>query len=79
MNEHFFLNFHMARSHIKMQRSGIESVILRAADMPQAVEMARAAAQPGDIVSLSPACASFDSYPNFEARGRHYKELVNAL
>ena len=54
-------------------------VILRAADMPQAVEMARAAAQPGDIVSLSPACASFDSYPNFEARGRHYKELVNAL
>ena len=50
-------------------------VILRAADMPQAVEMA----QPGDIVSLSPACASFDSYPNFEARGRHYKELVNAL
>ena len=54
-------------------------VILRAADMPQAVEMARAAAQPGDIVSLSPACASFDSYPNFEARGRHYKEQVNAL
>lgn len=53
--------------------------VLRAADMAQAVQMARAAARPGDIVSLSPACASFDSYPNFEARGRHYKELVNAL
>ena len=37
------------------------------------------AAKPGDIVSLSPACASFDCYPNFEARGRHYKDLVNAL
>ncbi len=54
-------------------------VILRAADMAEAVRMAKEAARPGDIVSLSPACASFDCYPNFEARGRHYKELVNAL
>lgn len=54
-------------------------VILRAAGMAEAVRMARDAAKPGDIVSLSPACASFDCYPNFEARGRHYKELVNAL
>lgn len=53
--------------------------ILRADGMAEAVRLAREAAQPGDIVSLSPACASFDSYPNFEARGRHYKELVNAL
>ncbi len=54
-------------------------VLLRAADMAKAVRLARDAARPGDIVSLSPACASFDCYPNFEARGRHYKELVNAL
>jgi UDP-N-acetylmuramoylalanine--D-glutamate ligase len=53
--------------------------IVRAQNMEQAVQAARAAAKPGDIVSLSPACASFDSYVNFEARGRHYKELVNAL
>lgn len=53
--------------------------ILRAADMAEAVRMARDAARPGDIVSLSPACASFDRYPNFEARGRHFKELVRAL
>ena len=33
----------------------------------------------GDIVSLSPACAAFDLYPNFEVRGRHYKELINGL
>lgn len=54
-------------------------VILHARDMAEAVRLAREAAKPGDIVSLSPACASFDCYPNFEARGRHYKELVNAL
>ena len=54
-------------------------VILRAADMAEAVRLAHEAARPGDIVSLSPACASFDCYPNFEARGRHYKDLVRAL
>ncbi|MEG1873505.1 MAG: UDP-N-acetylmuramoyl-L-alanine--D-glutamate ligase, partial [Ruthenibacterium sp.] len=54
-------------------------VIQRASDMAHAVAQAQKAAKPGDIVSLSPACASFDSYPNFEVRGKHYKELVNAL
>lgn len=54
-------------------------VILHAGDMAQAVELARGAAGPGDVVSLSPASASFDMYPGFEARGRHFKELVNAL
>ena len=54
-------------------------VILHAEDMQQAVELARSAARPGDIVSLSPASASFDRYPNFEARGREYKRIVNAL
>lgn len=53
--------------------------ILRAKDMEEAVQIARNAAEKGDIVSLSPACASFDAYPNFEVRGRHYKELVRAL
>ena len=45
----------------------------------EAVAAARDIAQSGDVVSLSPACASFDMYPNFEARGRHFKTLVNAL
>lgn len=53
--------------------------IIRVETMEQAVETAQAHAQPGDIVSLSPACAAFDLYPNFEVRGRHYKELVNGL
>lgn len=53
--------------------------ILRARNIPDAVGIARGVAQSGDVVSLSPACASFDSYPNFEARGRHFKELINDL
>ena len=53
--------------------------ILRVDDVPAAVAAARAAATDGDIVSLCPASASFDSYPNFEVRGQHFKELVNAL
>ena len=54
-------------------------VIEHAEDMAQAVQLARKNAMPGDVVSLSPASASFDLYPNFEVRGRHFKELVNAL
>ncbi|MFR7485473.1 MAG: UDP-N-acetylmuramoyl-L-alanine--D-glutamate ligase [Acutalibacter sp.] len=53
--------------------------ILRVDNMEQAVAVAAAHAQPGDIVSLSPACAAFDLYPNFEVRGRHYKDIVNGL
>ena len=53
--------------------------ILHADSMQHAVELARGAAQPGDVVSLSPASASFDLYPNFEVRGRDYKNIVNSL
>ena len=53
--------------------------ILHADNMQHAVELARSAAQPGDVVSLSPASASFDLYPNFEVRGRDYKKIVMQL
>jgi len=53
--------------------------IIMAADIPEAVKIAAQNAKAGDIVSLSPASASFDAYPNFAARGRHFKELVNVL
>ena len=53
--------------------------ILRAGSLAEAVEIADKIADTGDVVTLSPACASFDAYPNFEARGRHFKALVNDL
>lgn len=53
--------------------------ILHAGSMEEAVQLAQGAAQPGDVVMLSPASASFDLYPNFEERGKHFKRLVNEL
>jgi UDP-N-acetylmuramoylalanine--D-glutamate ligase len=45
-------------------------------DLEQAVSTARAAAGAGEVVLLSPACASYDQYPDFEARGDHFRALV---
>ncbi|MFA6947552.1 MAG: UDP-N-acetylmuramoyl-L-alanine--D-glutamate ligase [Eubacteriales bacterium] len=45
----------------------------------RAVKKACSLALPGDIVLLSPACASFGAFKNFEERGRHFKDLINAL
>ena len=53
--------------------------ILEAHDLREAVALAQNAAQPGDIVTLSPACAAFDQFKNFMVRGRTYKEIVNSL
>jgi UDP-N-acetylmuramoylalanine--D-glutamate ligase len=50
-----------------------------AASMEEAVRLARAAARPGDVVLLSPACASFDMFDNFEHRGLVFKAAVRAL
>ncbi|MFI3325680.1 MAG: UDP-N-acetylmuramoyl-L-alanine--D-glutamate ligase [Clostridia bacterium] len=54
-------------------------VIIRVTCMEDAVAAAHEIAKDGDIVSLSPACTSFDMYQNFEVRGNHYKEIVNKL
>jgi UDP-N-acetylmuramoylalanine--D-glutamate ligase len=50
-----------------------------AGSMEQAVQRARAAARVGDVVLLSPACASFDMFKNFEHRGDVFKAAVRAL
>ncbi len=53
--------------------------IIRVENIEAAVKKAYEITKSGDIVALSPASASFDAYPNFVARGNHFKELVNKL
>ncbi|HEX2084874.1 MAG TPA: UDP-N-acetylmuramoyl-L-alanine--D-glutamate ligase [Solirubrobacteraceae bacterium] len=48
----------------------------RDGDLERAVAHARSLARPGDVVLLSPACASYDQYPDFEARGEHFRRIV---
>ena len=50
--------------------------VRRCGDLEHAVQDARAAAQPGDVVLLSPACTSYDQYPDYEARGARFRSLV---
>ena len=57
--------------------SGLE--IVETNNLAAAVAAAQAAAVPGDVVVLSPACAAFDQFKNFMERGKVFKELVNAL
>jgi UDP-N-acetylmuramoylalanine--D-glutamate ligase len=51
----------------------------RFAGLDDAVRSAAAAAQSGETVLLSPACASFDAFENFERRGERFREIVEAL
>lgn len=53
--------------------------IVETADLKEAVERAYEAAEPGDVVLMSPACASFDKYKNFMERGEAFKAIVAAL
>lgn len=53
--------------------------IFHAESLEEAVDICRREAENGDVVSLSPACASFGMFPNFETRGERFCEIVNAL
>jgi UDP-N-acetylmuramoylalanine--D-glutamate ligase len=57
--------------------AGVE--ISEVGSLERAVEAAAADAKPGEVVLLSPACASFDAFKDFEARGDRFRELVEAL
>jgi UDP-N-acetylmuramoylalanine--D-glutamate ligase len=56
--------------HMKVNRSEM---------MCEAIRQAMEAAGPGDVVLLSPACASFDQFRDFEARGDSFRQIVHAL
>jgi UDP-N-acetylmuramoylalanine--D-glutamate ligase len=60
-----------------LARSGV--VHTRAGTLDRALTEAASAASPGDVVLLSPACASYDQYRNFEERGDHFRRLVESL
>jgi UDP-N-acetylmuramoylalanine--D-glutamate ligase len=51
----------------------------QAGDLAAALEAATAAAEPSDVVLLSPACASFDQFRDFEERGDVFRRLVEGL
>jgi UDP-N-acetylmuramoylalanine--D-glutamate ligase len=57
------------------QESGIEIVH----SLAKAVELAHHLAVPGDVVLLSPACASYDMFDNFEHRGKEFINLLRSL
>ena len=62
-----------------LRAAGFTDVTPCGSDFNLAIETCRKLAQPGWTVLFSPACASFDMFSDYEARGRIFKELVNKL
>jgi UDP-N-acetylmuramoylalanine--D-glutamate ligase len=66
-----------AAAKIESQIKGVE--VVHAETLENAIRKANASAQPGDVVLLAPACASFDQFKNYEHRGKIFKQTVQAL
>jgi len=66
-----------AAGKIESQIKGTE--VVHAETLENAVRKANAVAQPGDVVLLAPACASFDQFKNYEQRGQMFKEIVRGM
>ncbi len=64
---------------IKAQFSNVVDILVETAGMQEAVKVAYKLANRNDTVLLSPACASFDLFTNYEDRGRQFKEAVRHL
>ncbi len=67
-----------AKEKIKQALGDVTDTVI-AEDLRGAVEISKEKARHGDVVLLSPACASFDMFENFEDRGRQFKEIVREL
>ncbi|MCW8996126.1 MAG: UDP-N-acetylmuramoyl-L-alanine--D-glutamate ligase [Psychromonas sp.] len=57
----------------------IHKRVRRVKNLDEAVKLIANYAKPGDLAILAPACASLDMYPNFMARGEHFRQLVTSL
>jgi UDP-N-acetylmuramoylalanine--D-glutamate ligase len=66
-----------AAAKIESQVKGAE--VVHAETLENAIRKASAVAQPGDVVLLAPACASFDQFKSYEHRGKLFKEIVHGL
>ena len=66
-----------AAAKIESQIKGVE--VVHAETLENAIRKANAAAQPGDVVLLAPACASFDQFKSYEHRGKVFKQTVASL
>jgi UDP-N-acetylmuramoylalanine--D-glutamate ligase len=66
-----------AAAKIESQIKNVE--VVHAETLENALRKANAVAQPGDVVLLAPACASFDQFKSYEHRGKVFKEIVGAL
>ncbi|MDR1622201.1 MAG: UDP-N-acetylmuramoyl-L-alanine--D-glutamate ligase [Synergistaceae bacterium] len=66
------------RIEIALKKAGFANSY-RAADMEEAVSLARKLARPGMVVLLSPACTSWDMYENYKQRGEHFRAVVRSL
>jgi UDP-N-acetylmuramoylalanine--D-glutamate ligase len=66
-----------AAAKIESQIKGAD--VVHAETLENAIRNAKAAAQPGDVVLLAPACASFDQFKSYEHRGKTFKDIVRSL
>ena len=71
--------FGAARERFLAAFEGCGIPVLEAEHLSDAVDVARAAAAPGDVVALSPACSSFDEFGGFVERGAYFKDKVRRL
>ena len=62
-----------------ISEKNLDIAIIAADSLEDAIEKSRAVAENKDVVLLSPACASFDMFVNFEVRGNRFKEIINSL
>ena len=76
---HTIISIGEARPKIKEQLESVVPYLIEAESMQDAVEISRRKAKRGEVVLLSPACASFDMFENFEHRGKVFKNIVQKL